>query len=395
MSVLYKFFVVILAFLCHTIANGQLAYLETARYQLSQGLYLEAINTLTYQIEKEPDKSEPYIKRAHIYGILGMNRERDADFKIAHMLHPLSNLYLNPVPRTANQATKKYSYNWLKDQETELKSAFDKSPMQPQVYMNMVRAFEKNHKQDSIISAALMAIHNQDYKLAEEIMERADTYLSNTGIIYDIKGVIALKMGHLEEALDLFTLSIIHLPQFASAYHHRSICHKLLNNYAAAEQDVKKAIELNSQISIFYFTKALLQEQTNNNKQAKRDYEKALDLDSEYTEAQTNYGQLLKSLGQYDHSIEELNKAIRLAPDQYHYYFLRGGIHLTVGDYQRAIDDFDTYLIEYPDDGGAYYNKGLAQLLNNDTFNGCQNLKRGHELGYDNIDDLSMYICNN
>lgn len=393
MNTFIKSVAVILLTLTQANVYAQLGLMETARFQLSQGLYLEAINTLTYQIEREPDQTEAYIKRAHIYGILGMNQERDADFKIANMLHPLSNLYLNPVRRSEAQATKKYSYNWLVDQKTELKTVFDKSPMNSDIYMGLVRGVEKNHRQDSIISAALLAINNQDYNLADEIIETADTYLSNTGIIYDIKGIIALKMGHLEEALDLFTLSTIHLPEFASAYHNRSICHKLLKNYTEAEEDIKKAIELNGNISIFYFTKALLQEQTNNNIKAKKYYEKALDIDSRYIQAQTNYGQLLRSLGQYELSIEELDKAIKMAPFQYHYYFLRGGIHLTVGDYDKAIADFDSYLVEYPDDGSAYYNKGLAQLLNNEESDGCKNLLQGQELGYTAQDDLSMYIC--
>ena len=374
--------------------DAQLGLMETARYQLSQGLYLDAINTLTYQIEKQPDQTEAYIKRAHIYGILGMNKERDADFQIAQMLHPLSNLYLNPVRRSEAQATKKYSYNWLLEQKEELKSAFDKSPTDTKIYMRLLKSVDKYHLQDSLVLSALLAINNEDFALAQEIIENANTYFSNTGIIYDIKGIIALKMGRIEEALDLFTLSIIHLPEFASAYHNRSICHKLLKNYTQAEEDLKTAIELNGNISIFYFTKALLQEQTSNNKNAKKYYEKALDLDSDYTQAQTNYGQLLRALGQYEHSIDELNEAIEKAPSEYHYYFLRGGIHLTIGDYQEAIDDFDTYLVEYPNDGSAYYNKGLAQLLLNDNLKGCQNLQEGMNLGYEILDDLYIYLCN-
>lgn len=380
--------------ICHFSLNGQMALMETARLQISQGLYLEAINTLTYQIEITPDETEPYIKRAHLYGLLGMTQERDADFKVAQMLHPLSNLYLNPVRRSEVQATKKYQYDWLKNQQTELKSLFDKSPVNPETYMKLIRGIDKYHRQDSVIIAALLAIRNQDYDRASQIIESADTYRSNTGIIYDIKGIIALKMGHLEEALDLFTLSIIHLPTFASAYHNRSICYKLLKNYAAAEDDIKKAIELNGNISIFYFTKALLEENNSNNLKAKKYYEKALDIDSRYTQAQTNYGQLLSSLGQYEHSIEELNQAIKKAPFNYQYYFLRGGIYLTKGDYDKAIADFDTYIVEFPDDGSAYYNKGLAQLLLNDDSNGCEYLRRGKELGYEPVDDLFVYICN-
>jgi len=393
MQVVNTIILIIFSFLVSTTVHAQLGLMETARYQLSQGLYLDAINTLTYQIEKEPDQTEAYIKRAHVYGILGMNKERDDDFKIANMLHPLSNLYLNPQQRSEAQATKKYTYNWLAVQENELKTAFDKSPMNSDIYLALVRGIEKNHKQDSIISTALVAINNENYKLADEIIESANTYLSNTGIIYDIKGIIALKTGQLEEALDLFTLSTIHLPNFAPAYHNRSICHKLLKNYAAAEEDIIKAIELTGSISIFYFTKALLKEQTNNKKKAKKYYEQALDIDDQYVQAQANYGQLLKSLGQYDPSIDELNKAIRMTPTKSHYYFLRGGVHLTAGDYSKAIDDFEIYLAQHPDDGSAYYNKGLAQLLLNDKSSGCDNLKRGLDLGYDAPDDLSMYIC--
>ncbi len=372
--------IVFVSLFVNAIFGQVLNHLEMADNHLSQGNYLDAINTLTNHIEQYPDSREAYVKRAQVYGMIGKNVKSQEDISMARILDPLYLVYKQEGFVNKITSQKKYDYDWIKKDSYSLY----KSPINTKGYALYIKSFDMGEIQDSLITMAIQHLIINDLKKAEEIIEEVDVYLSNTGLIFDIKGLIALKKGDIEEALDLFTLATIHNPEFALAFHNKSVCHKLLGENEMAKQALHKAIALNADIATFYFTKALLSENTGNLFDAKKYYKLAINMNRGFHAATSNYAILMQSLGDYDLALEMINESIAESPEKLENYFLRGGIHLSYGSYEQSINDFEDYLAWYPNDSAGLHNLGLAYLLNQDEVNGCENIYKAQELGYSN-----------
>lgn len=352
--------------------------------------FTQALQTLNNLINAYPDLAEAYMQRARVYGALGNDRAKDLDIAMANYLNPYSHLLYSSMDRARLIAQKKYAY--LSDQYEEDEASFAKSPLKPELYLQLL---EDSHQltQDSIIQLSIEQILNKDYDNAVQLLINLEGSSITDKIVLDLLGVIQMKRGNYETAIEYFNQVIAQDTNFIIAYHNRSICYKELGYYQEANNDLNRAIELNGNLAHFYFTKALLNEQLNDTDAAIENYEKAIDQNPEYEEALINYSVLLKKLGEYEYAIQSIDQVIGLNPNKAENLFLRGNVNLIYGAYEDAIEDFDAYLELNQNDPKSIFNKGVALILKGDNNEGCKYLRRSESLGLKKSIDFIAVTC--
>jgi tetratricopeptide (TPR) repeat protein len=375
MTQLIKITVVLLALITMSqYSQAQTNAINSADLYIKQGNFQKAIDELTEHIDINPADAQAYVKRAVAYEILGQKALKEKDLQYANYLNPFSYMYLSNTSRSAVYDKKKYDYNF--DQSSE---SFKKSPVKNNYYNLYLKDQLGIHAQDSLIEQVIYSLSTSDIENAERLLVDIEETENISGIINDIKGIIELKKNNLDEAIDYFTLSINKMPNFPLAYHNRAIAYKMQGNYEEAKNDLTKAISLNENISVFYFTLAKLSERLEDPSEAIYNYKKAIDRNPNYIEARTNYSVLQKTLGNYDEAISGLN-AITRSDDNSNNSFIKGGIHLTYGEYENAIKEFDKYLIKNSNDSDAIFNRGLAKILSGYKIDGCEDIETSIDL---------------
>jgi len=325
-------------------------------------------------IELNPNDPFGYVYRARAHQVMGNNNLSELDLGIAERLNPLALMYMNPTLRSIHQAKKSYGYNVNKIDKDFIKSSTDLD-----AYRKILEEIDIGHSQDSLIEVVLINLNKKNIDKAEALLKQVEITNLNKSIVLDIKGKIKLKRGDFKGAEEFFLSSISHNPNFVIAYHNLSICYSLLNQPDKAMENLKKAISLNDDISMFYFTLAKLNEKNGNKDDAMKNYKRALNLDEEYKEAIINYSQVLKSLGEYEEGLSYLSKAIDMATEDEKTYF-KANLQFVYGEYEESLALYKSYLLTNPNDADAMYNAGLTKILLKREDEGCRDIKKSLSL---------------
>ena len=349
--------------------QGQDNSVRDAEYLVTSGNFQQAVDLLDVYLTQNPSDAKAYIIRALANGNMGRTNDKNRDLKYAKFLNPYAQLYISDSFRSIYYQKKSYSYDF-----ENLSKEFTSTPVKDEYYEIYLQEIVELHAQDSLLSQAITHLSKNDLENTELTLSRIERSEPILGLIYDIRGLLALKKNNLVEAIDFFTLSIEHTPAFPLAYNNRAIAYKLLGEYDLARNDLEIAISLNEEISVFYFTLAKLSESLNERDEAQEFYQQALTLNPDYTEARTNYSLMQKTLGNYSDAMLDLHRIVDETEDDAKSNFIRGGIHLTYGDYEKAIEEFDSYLKLYDQDSDAYFNRGLAKILRGSLEDGCQDI---------------------
>ena len=360
---------IIFLYISIVFVNAQFNQFVTADTYIKQGNYQAAISTLNNYIELNPASAEAYIKRATAHQFLGQIAERDFDLSLAKYLNPFANMYISMTARFKYFEKKQYEYDFERPS-----SGFIKSPVNTKYYSKYIQEIDGIHSQDSLLREAIFYLSKSDIKNTEVTLSQILETKNNTGIINDIKGLILLKKNMVPESITYFTRSIDASPKFALAYHNRAIAYKQLNQLDKARKDLKTAIDLNEDMSVFYFTLAKLNELSGEEQKTNLNYSKAIDRNPDYIEARNNYSLIQKTLGNYEESLAGLNNILSEESDEIENHFIKGGIALTYGEYETSIQEFSDYLEYHDQDSKAIFNMGLAKVLLGDKSEGCQDI---------------------
>ena len=365
-------------------------WLVLGKNSIQQGNFVHALRNYNLYIDENPNDPIGYLYRSKLYEATGRNQESQLDLQIARRLNPLSLMYISPVLRSKYSAKKTYSYLY-----DNLNADFTKSVTKYDEYVKLLTVLDASHSQDVMILDIIKALEEKDVDKAEQLLEQVQFNDINKFLYYDLAGKIALKRKDLGKAIENFTIAIGHNPKFSISYHNRGIAHKLSGNYAEAKSDLSKAIELNNDIALFYFSYAKLSEVVGDNKAAMQRYENALELQSDYSEALANYSSLLKGLGEYDEGLNYLNQAIHTNDDASEKTFLKANLHFTYGEYEKAIEEYEIYLDDNSKDADAIYNMGLSKLLIRRNDDGCSDLELSLDIHESELrQQLYSMFCN-
>jgi len=372
-----------------------------AAQQLNPGIII-ARNTTSLQdngvkyysdiIDRNPEDVKSILLRAELHRSLSNTEAADRDVDLAMSINPYSFLYLNKRERNKFFARRSYSYYTLADIKWD--ESFNLSFLLEEEYSRLLDATDLEKSTQEILGNVLTYLENSDFEEAEKQINKIEAAQTDNALYYDLKGVLLLEKGELEEAIAYFNEAIKKDSFFTVAFHNRAVAYKMLRNYDAASRDFDIALNQRADLAKIQFSKAKLLETRGDLDGAKYYYEKAISTENgDYAEARLNYSVLLKSCGEYTRAIIEINDLIEEYPEDVNNYYVRGGLHFIYGEYAQAIEDFDTYLRENPDDADVFFYRGLCLVLDGSLDRGCSDISRSIDKGYDRHDDLYLFMC--
>lgn len=154
-------------------------------------------------------------------------------------------------------------------------------------------------------------------------------------------------------------------PAEASLYYQRGVIYHRLALWKQAENDVRRAIRLDSNKVEYYMKLTDVYFSSNQTRKSKEVLEKVIQMFPEHTDAYMKLGELYFIVRQYKQAAEMVNSALRLESDRADAYFLRGNIYREWGDTSRAISSFQTVVELDPGHEDAWYDLGLLFFFRN------------------------------
>ncbi|MBN1633590.1 MAG: tetratricopeptide repeat protein [Ignavibacteria bacterium] len=145
-------------------------------------------------------------------------------------------------------------------------------------------------------------------------------------------------------------------------FYARGVCRENLKRYKEAIEDYSKAIELKPSNGEFYKSRGFLYYLQKNYRQAIADFDWALEIDPNSAATYFNRGLCHSFIKNYSKAINDFTKAIELKPDKADYYLNRGMVELDAGQYNAALNDMNNALRLNSGIGMAYAVKGYAQV---------------------------------
>lgn len=230
----------------------------------------------------------------------------------------------------------------------------------------------------------------EKYKIGDKVDEMS----RQKSEFYLLRAKKEIDNQNFKKANNLINKSITINPSFIEAYMIKGDLYALFDFYDKALENYEKAKSLDRALPQIYYNigNCLLYQGKSN--EALTSMRKAISLDSTYVLGY--YGRSIIYLNNkiYDKAIEDFNKILELNA----YFFPavkgRGIAHLNNGDFKKAIVDFNTVLNFDVDDEKTLYLRGLAKLYLNNLYEGCLDLLKASEMGYNLADkDLKKY-CN-
>lgn len=269
-------------------------------------------------------------------------------------------------------------------------------------YLNRGISFQRLNKHKEAISDFSKAL-----KLDSELSEA-----------YFFKGVSIQHQGNFPKAIENYTIAIRLYPDYSEAYFSRGFAYSALGMDLDAINDYTKAIEIKPDMFQCYFFRASSLLNLKKYNEAIQDYTNAIRLNSDYKFAYLERGISYSHLGKYRESIqdfsicikldpnfdkafynrglnyfllenykeaiEDLTTAIRIKPIEAN-YLIRGDCYMALENFSSAISDFSKAIEINPSSSNGYYSKGFAQIIFDQKEEGCLNIKKAHELGFDKV----------
>lgn len=170
-------------------------------------------------------------------------------------------------------------------------------------------------------------------------------------------------------------------------YFGRALHYTLVQDYANAIDDLKKAIAVDDKYAMAYFVLGTI-------------YARMYELDENATktynprnilEKDKNESLIVKDVksatsmpvekSDYELALVNYTKLIELTPDFAYAYFNRAELRLSNKDYRAAILDYNEAIRRDGEFAEAYFNRGLARLYMDDKDRGLDDLRKAGELG--------------
>lgn len=167
----------------------------------------------------------------------------------------------------------------------------------------------------------------------------------DTGYFF-FQGRMALDEEQYLQAINSFNVLIRIDDSLYEAYFYRGIAKYNLGDFAGAEADFDRALELNPVYTLAYHYRAITRSR----------------------------------VGRYDQAIDDLGRAIELRPGYYGLFFSRGVTYFLSQQFEKAVDDFNRFIIREPKVPEAYLNRGASYLFLGDTAGALKDYNRAIEL---------------
>jgi len=122
------------------------------------------------------------------------------------------------------------------------------------------------------------------------------------------------------------------------------------------------------------------------------DFTNAIEINPQDADAYCLRGISKANIGNYKGAIEDYTKSIEIKPTELAFY-KRGASKNVLKDFYGAIADCNKVIENNPKCADAYFIRGLAKIALNRKEDGCLDLSRAGELGYEIAYETIKKLC--
>ncbi len=331
-------------------------FLESAKRDIENNNYLDAINKLNLCIATEPSNVEAYFFRAACKYSLFDNIGAEQDFSSA--LTKYSPYFYDAFQYRAQVRYRLGNYNGALE---DVNMAISKQSKNEKLLVE--RAFIK-----LAMGNYYSAIQDCNDALNKNILS-ADVYLC--------KAAAENALSDYSNAISDYDQAIRITPENEDAYVRRGIVKYNLEDLNGAIQDYNYAIKLDSACSFAYYNRAEAMIKLNDNKSALNDYNIVVFYEPQNSYAYFNRGVLYSNMSQPKNAIDDFNKVLQINPNNIQALFNRAKLKQNAKDQKGAIQDYDKIIELYPYFMEAYFNRAQIKYNLNDKIGANKDLETG------------------
>lgn len=228
----------------------------------------------------------------------------------------------------------------------------------------------------SAVSTRRCADWHDSYSFWNDVMTKYPHFYpayNNLGEMYETD-------GRNEEAITVFSNSIVANKNNPNAYFHRGSIYGKSGRLKEAISDLTEAINVSPGFTQAYINRAIAKAMNQDARGALADLDSVL-VKGKNESAYFNRGILKNDLKEYDQAIPDFQEAINLNPSCTSCYYSLGLANYYAKQFQNAVKAFSTCLEMNPSYGNALYYRALCYLEVNRNDSSCMDLQRAAKLG--------------
>ena len=143
-----------------------------------------------------------------------------------------------------------------------------------------------------------------------------------------------------------------------------------------------------------YNNRGMYLRETDRYEEMLKDFNKAIELEPKFTDAYNNRGNVYVKQQNYQESLTNFNKAVELNPNDPDSHNNRGTANMGLKSYAAAIADFDKAIELRPEYTMAFANRGITYLNMGNKDQGCKDLKKSIDNGFEPTKSIFDQYCN-
>lgn len=157
--------------------------------------------------------------------------------------------------------------------------------------------------------------------------------------------------------------------------------------------EYQECVRIDASRPNLFYKMASLYMQSKKKTEAMQYFTRTISVDANYILAYMGRASIYSDWKQYDAAIADYDKVLSVNKN-YHYAFkARGMVKQLSRNFKDAIKDFSQYLTYEETDPSAYYYRGLAKIGNNELLEGCLDLSKASEMGYEAAENAIKKSC--
>ncbi|KAL2130609.1 hypothetical protein VTI74DRAFT_6193 [Chaetomium olivicolor] len=315
----------------------------------------KVVEDTTAAINLDPEYVKALNRRANAYDHLGKYSEALLDFTASCIIDGFRN---EQSAQAVERLLKKFA-------ETKAKEILQTKPakLPSSTFVgNYLQSFRTKPRpaglEDSVeleeesgkgqLQKGLKALESKTGPGYEEAAEAFDKALElgdlgeHEAYAYNLRGTFRCLKGKHEDALADLTKSITLDPEMTQSYIKRASMNLELGAPDKAEEDFAAALAKNAEDPDIYYHRAQLHFIKGEFAEAQKDYQKSIDLDRDFIFSHIQLGVTQYKMGSIASSMATFRRCMKnfdKTPDVYNYY---GELLLDQGKYHEAIEKFDT-----------------------------------------------------
>ena len=383
-------FILVLLFVSSVI-SAQLPVVLPKNLEHSVVLDTRPVNQyVDQQAEQDPYDAVDLIRRAKLRKLLGEFQLADQDAQLASRMNPyVLDLYGYEEPysviRVMAYAPKS---NYMELDEYE-KLTYFYEELDEQLRDELI-----SHKEWTRKVEILRLMDAGEWSSAEQANLENIKENPNSGFAHLLHAKILLEAGdyaqsqnYLKEAQDLSDNPLQLYLQSQLEFQQGAV--------SSAIKSMDKVIQKDENLMKAWFARAIFKKIAGDYRGAAEDYTYLIKNSSSMSdEAYYNRGLCYKLQGKYELALQDFDQAAVYFPEKAVLFKNRGNTLLILNKPKEAIAD---YTRAYELDGNyseALFNRALAHFLLYDFENGCKDMHRSYDMGYQRAKDQLGYFCN-